>query len=68
MVDPMRLWRQAWLRAWKTGCHAPERADGQGAATRVRLGICSWPSDLILREFSAGSDAAAWVEGRCIGA
>jgi hypothetical protein len=42
MADPMRLRRQAWLRAWKTGCQAPERTDGNDAASLVRLGICSW--------------------------
>jgi hypothetical protein len=29
-------------RAWKTGCQARERAYGRGAASLVRLGICSW--------------------------
>jgi hypothetical protein len=24
MADPMRMWRQALLRAWKTGCQAPK--------------------------------------------
>jgi hypothetical protein len=37
MADPMRLRRQASLRAWKTGCQAPERADGRGAARPVWL-------------------------------
>jgi hypothetical protein len=42
MADPMRLRRQAWLRAWKTGCQGPERADGRGAASSVRSGNCRW--------------------------
>jgi hypothetical protein len=67
MADPMGLRRQAWLRAWKTGCQTPERADGRGAANLVRLGICSWAEQfdhtaVDVEEFSAGSDAAAWVE------
>src|SRR3984957_1964441 len=42
MADPMRLWRQAQLRALVAGCQALERADGQGAASSVRSGNCSW--------------------------
>jgi hypothetical protein len=29
-------------RAWKTGCQAPERANGLSDASPVRLGNCSW--------------------------
>jgi len=42
MADTMRLRRQALLRAWKTGCQAPERTNGQSDASPVRLGNCCW--------------------------
>jgi hypothetical protein len=42
MADPMRLWRQTQLRASKSGSQAPERANGNDAASLVRLGNCSW--------------------------
>ena len=48
MADPMRLGGQAQIRALKKGCQMPERADGRGAASPVRLANCSWASNLAL--------------------
>jgi hypothetical protein len=49
MADPVRMWGQALLRAWKTGYRASERADGQGAASPRAVAIAVWLSDLTLR-------------------
>ena len=42
MVDPMGVRRIAKHRASKKTCQWAERADGQGAASPVPLGICRW--------------------------
>jgi hypothetical protein len=48
MADPMRLWRQAWLRGWKRGCQVHKGADGRGAASAWAIAVGR--SNLTLRE------------------